>query len=381
MEVITYSLKNNNYNSDIYYKEIGIYTDEVLNRIKNELSILIKEYQSYIKENNVEEMRTFEEYALELLTLGVLWQCYIYNARQLKLMPKNILIFLSSIRKKSIRLKPQINFIKGRIITKYILPLSLNKNYDLELNIENFNILLSWLRAVGDYEQEIKRLTNWRNYLKNKDDVYINKTLSFAISLAEWFKNRSKQVLNKYTKNVQFFLEDTYVNYNYREDVIFCGRKEVEYHLNMVGAEIMNRAFREDFLKTSKKMLLLPGCMRQKGNSCKAVKTDYGYACSNCDSKCKINQFTNLGKMNNFEVLTIPHESDAFSNDKVKFNNIGIVGVACVLNLISGGWKAKEFNFVPQCVILDYCGCKNHWHCKGIVTDINRTQLNKILCI
>ena len=59
--------------------------------------------------------------------------------------------------------------------------------------------------------------------------------------------------------------------------------------------------------------------------------------------------------------------------NKIKDGHIGIIGVACVLNLISGGLKAK--NFVPQCVFLDYCGCKDHWHDKGIITDINMSYL------
>ncbi|WLD29947.1 MULTISPECIES: DUF116 domain-containing protein [unclassified Clostridioides] len=59
----------------------------------------------------------------------------------------------------------------------------------------------------------------------------------------------------------------------------------------------------------------------------------------------------------------------------VDVEDVGIIGVACVLNLISGGWKVKNFGFVPQCVVLDYCGCKNHWHEKGIVTDINVDRL------
>ena len=60
----------------------------------------------------------------------------------------------------------------------------------------------------------------------------------------------------------------------YREDFLFCSRKEVEYHLNMVGAQIMNEAYRKEFLKTKEKGLLLPSCMRIKDEkNCKAIKT------------------------------------------------------------------------------------------------------------
>lgn len=140
----------------------------------------------------------------------------------------------------------------------------------------------------------------------------------------------------------------------------------------------MNRAFREDFLNTKRKLLLLPACMRKAGSNCKAIKTEMGYSCAGCRQDCRVNELNNWSKHNNLQVFIIPHQSDAFSNKKIKSGEIGIIGVACVLNLLDGGWKAKDINFVPQCVLLDYCGCKNHWDKNGILADINVKQLERI---
>jgi len=52
--------------------------------------------------------------------------------------------------------------------------------------------------------------------------------------------------------------------------------------------------------------------------------------------------------------------------------------VACPLHLISGGLELRKLNIAAQCVFLDYCGCKNHWHQDGIMTDMNSRQLLKI---
>ena len=158
---------------------------------------------------------------------------------------------------------------------------------------------------------------------------------------------------------------------------MFCNRKEVEYHLNMVGAEIMNNAYREEFLKTKEKRLLLPACMRLKDEyNCKAIKTDEGYICANCNKNCHVNKYDELGKTYGFKTYIIPHESSISIKKKFNYGDIGIIGVACILNLISGGLKAKNIGFIPQCVYLDYCGCKLHWDQAGIITDIN---LNKLL--
>ena len=67
--------------------------------------------------------------------------------------------------------------------------------------------------------------------------------------------------LGRYTPNVEFFLAYSHPAYRWREDFIFTGRQRVEYHLYMVGMEIMNRSFRELFLKAEQKILFVPPCM------------------------------------------------------------------------------------------------------------------------
>ncbi|MEJ6949995.1 DUF116 domain-containing protein [Natronospora cellulosivora (SeqCode)] len=59
--------------------------------------------------------------------------------------------------------------------------------------------------------------------------------------------------------------------------------------------------------------------------------------------------------------------------------DVSIIGVACLLNLLSGGWKAKEMGMPALCVLLDYCGCKNHWDKKGVITNLNYEQLSNIM--
>lgn len=58
---------------------------------------------------------------------------------------------------------------------------------------------------------------------------------------------------------------------------------------------------------------------------------------------------------------------------------MGIIGVACILNLLSGGWKAKKLGYLPQCVLLYYCGCNGHWDGEGIVTGLNENKLQATL--
>ena len=92
------------------------------------------------------------------------------------------------------------------------------------------------------------------------------------------------------------FLKEKQHEHLFKEDVIFCGRKEVEYHLNMVGAEIMNRAFNNEFNERPRKALLLPGCMRISQEICKAEETKLGLRCTECLKNCNVHQLNRYGR-------------------------------------------------------------------------------------
>jgi len=148
----------------------------------------------------------------------------------------------------------------------------------------------------------------------------------------------------------------------------------------MFGAEIMNRIYREEFNKRPRKTILLPGCMRQIKTQCHAKETNLGLKCMKCNTECPTSKLKSKGEKEGFEVYTILHESQAFKNITSKDKKeLGIIGVACTLNLINGGWKAYDMGIPAQCVILNHTGCSNHWNKQTITTNINQNQLEKIL--
>ncbi|MFP4164743.1 MAG: hypothetical protein ACLFQB_12870 [Chitinispirillaceae bacterium] len=64
------------------------------------------------------------------------------------------------------------------------------------------------------------------------------------------------------TAGVSEFLTVKHPSYRGREDELFCGKEKIEYFLNMVASELMNRGLREQFENTSERVVLVPGCMR-----------------------------------------------------------------------------------------------------------------------
>ena len=145
------------------------------------------------------------------------------------------------MREENEYLKDQIDVIRGFLMTTYLLP-GKEEGYCKNLTYNNLDKLLRYLRATGDFKQEIRKLNTWKEFLMTRTKEEISSYLEIAITFADFFETRSQLVLGKYTINVEKYLNETHHEHRWKEDIIFCGRKEVEYHLNMVGAEIMTHS-------------------------------------------------------------------------------------------------------------------------------------------
>ncbi|MGF7117069.1 DUF116 domain-containing protein [Methanobacterium oryzae] len=382
MESITYSLKRSQNNSNQYYEDVRIFTDELLREFENYENSIISDFILYIKEGNIIEIRSCNEYIFEFLMLGIFWKVYSSRASRLDENPQKLLENFASERQKNQPAKETIDLIRGMLMTPFLVPKNEDNDYLHELNLDNIGKLLGYLKATGDFSQEVKPLKIWKNFLTTKTPEEVSKFLSNAISFAEWFEKRSKIRLGKYTSNINEFLKEKSQEHLFKEDVLFCSRKEVEYHMNMVGAEIMNRAFKNEFNERPRKALLLPGCMRRSQEFCKAEETKLGLRCTGCMKNCNINTLRDIGDKNRFEVYVISHESSAFSKSKQKDRDeLGIIGVACISNLIAGGWKSNSLGIPAQCVLLDSASCQNHWDSHGIPTNINIEYMMKLFNI
>ncbi|MCP5098588.1 MAG: DUF116 domain-containing protein, partial [Chloroflexi bacterium] len=297
---------------------------------------------------------------------------------------RKLLIKLVELRQRHKRLKPAIESLRG-LLTSFLLRLQQQRtNIVIEPTVANLDQLLHWLTATGDFEEEVTRLQAWRDFIRNQSPQQVKEQLNVVFSFADWFETRSLAILGDYTPHVEQFLTNTHPDYRRREDAVFCGRQRVEYHMNMVGTEILNRAFRHEFLQTKKKLVLLPPCMKARSaDHCEATMTPFGERCGACEPGCHVHQVTKLGEKKGFNVLILPHELNVFSNDKMatkQENALGVVGVACPLTNVTGGWKTKRLGVPAQGVLIDYCGCSWHWHLAGgIPTDINFKQLQHVL--
>jgi len=381
-EILTYSLRADQPNSDGYYQTISAFSAEVLEQAFEHASELLESFLSWSEKPPADSPRTREEVVFELLSLGVLWRVYAASALASRTSSRRLLTWLTALRKRCDLLKPGVDKLRGwlgGLVSFRKKP----ENAIVATGFKNMDILLEWLAASGEFSEEGKRLADWRKYFASLSPGATTSALQKAIDLAGWFEAHSLEKLGEYTSNVESFLTDVHPNYRWREDDLLTGRQRVEYHLNMVGTEMLNRSLRSDFMDTSTKIVIVPPCMKAKSDDdCLATSTPYGERCANCTPSCRVNQLTRLGEKHGFQVFMIPDELKTFSGggrDPSGKHSIGLVGVSCPLTNAAGGLEMQRLGVPAQGLLLDYCGCSYHWHEDGIPTDINFGQLLRLL--
>ncbi len=381
-QIITYNLKAEG-SSINFYKELSIFTFQIIEEANIFFENFLADYKDYISKHSLEKLRSNEEYIFDLLLTGLLWDNYHFNALKSELLFTLLHKKLYNMRRKYKSAKKWIDNIRCILATKF-LEHSSNSEQTEVFNTPHFKRLIRWLAATGEYQEEVERLKLLCTWIEQLPESISIRYLSEIHAFAKLFTKQSETVLGKYTFNANAFIENNLEKYKERKDYIFCGKKQVEYHLNMVGSELMNISFSRDFHSTEEKALLLPECMRLHLNdSCKAKQAGLDKICSDCSSDCNVYKYKKLGEELGFTVHIIPHSND-FSCWLESFaagKNVGVIGVTCILNLIQGGLELKKLNVPAQCVFLDYCSCNTHRNKNGFSTDICKEKLISILNI
>lgn len=399
IDFLTYNLKSSD--DKYFYSILKDFTDCVLNKSKLSIENIILDYCTFLdksNDNDIIESKDiandiyigyfYEEHVLEALYLGVLWKLYIDKVISLDPFYQNILAKLSNLRNnKDISNSPyktQIDEIRGLLATKFLFNSTKNScnnefdNFDFHLKITH---LLKYLEATGDYKESLKHLKLWKEFLLSKDEKIAKSYFNTILSFADWFEEIAADELHFFTSNVDDFLNNHLNEHIDKEDILFCGRSELEYHINFLAAEIMNRIFQEKFKNKDRIAILLPTCMKSPNSTeCCAFEDNLGFKCSYCNNDCNIGKVAKRLANDSISVYTVSHSSNILSNlsDNDK-KELAIVGVACVNNLIEGGWKITSCKIPPQCVILNQVGCKKHWTSEDIQTNFDFDKLDTLL--
>ena len=130
---------------------------------------------------------------------------------------------------------------------------------------------------------------------------------------------------------------------------------------DFIDIQMKNINDRERFLKTSKRVLLLPHCSRKfMDNRCKAVFDPKipSYSCSHCSPDCLVNRATSAGEENHYDVYVLPGGS-CIHRILERGCYEALVGVACGEEIRLADGLLEKTGLPGQNVPLIKNGCAN----------------------
>lgn len=375
MNAPTYSLRQVELHRAPYLTVVAQLADWVLTSGES-LRTVVDAYGEFVELNGREPRRSYSEYLLEALVLGVLWRARGREAlestdRQRDLVTQLVLERRAGAPKRRDGSTAELVQSDARA-----------KRGRIDPTLSEIDRLMDWLLASGEYDDELTRLEGWKALLSTSQPATNREILRLVIAFAVRFEAAAERHLGAFTEGVERFLDQTLPARPPGEDTMQCSKRRVEYHLNMVGSEILNRAWRKGFLACRRHVVVMPGCARIRASAgCRAIRGDNELKCTNCTVGCTVSAASRLAERAGSEALAVIHGSDFsrfLASPALEGGDVGIVGVACAGGLIGAGWRARARGLAAQCVLLDASGCC-HWQAQEAPTTFDMAELGRVL--
>jgi len=142
--------------------------------------------------------------------------------------------------------------------------------------------------------------------------------------------------LKDYMTGIEDHLESIPFYKRFTDRGLFTNREQ--YYLYMIEFELVNRLHIRQFLDADIRIALLPYCLKESQDECRAETDAIDYQCRGCLKNCYINQVNRLLKKHNI----VPYIwrniklSDLFRKLSQEHGSVGILGIACLVELVSG---------------------------------------------
>jgi hypothetical protein len=99
MNYFTYSLTLDASNSNNYYKEAKQLSNKILKKWSVNSDTYLNDFMKCITDNKIEDLRSEEEYFMELLLIGLIVEEYRDNSRVFKSVSNKGFLILNNLRK------------------------------------------------------------------------------------------------------------------------------------------------------------------------------------------------------------------------------------------------------------------------------------------
>jgi len=165
------------------------------------------------------------------------------------------------------------------------------------------------------------------------------------------------------------------------EPTALRSRRPEEYIRNILTVGILNRLHRSAFLGTKRRVIVLPECLKAySGQTCGRIDEGNAKSCTQCNVDCLVFETVERYANDYTRVVLEPENLGRFFEDIIAPSDpVGVVGVACVLTLLSGFETTIKYRLPTQGIFLNYAGCDHHWMKPGINTSFSFRRMASIL--
>jgi hypothetical protein len=138
---------------------------------------------------------------------------------------------------------------------------------------------------------------------------------------------------------------------------------EEQYHLAMVEIELVNRIYAARFQSCNKKYAFLPHCLRDLEAECRSAQRDIDYVCKGCTEECNVNRTSKTLRLHGVKpyIWMTADLRALFRKVKKEGNSIGVLGIACVPELVRGMRMCLKHDVPVVGIPLDANRCSRWW--------------------
>ncbi len=165
-----------------------------------------------------------------------------------------------------------------------------------------------------------------------------------------------------------------------RDEEYYRRTTRERYLAELLACVVMNRQFWPEFVARRDTVLILPDCLRRRGEECERKGSRYGSRCKVCDETCAIGRMTVEAAKRGAGAFfsDLEHEKQFRLLKRGRYRDLSVIGVACIWMLANGMRSAEAARVPSQGVLLNYCGCE-HWLDEPCVTDAAVERVVEIL--
>ncbi|MGE5847523.1 MAG: DUF116 domain-containing protein [Ignavibacteria bacterium] len=239
------------------------------------------------------------------------------------------------------------------------------------------------------YYEKIKNLTNKflkffkdeREFLSLVQSLSVKKRVLKKIGKAEGFLfeliNTLKGELSNYTNEVKNHLENLSL-FERRDNVL--STSEGQYHLYMLEVELVNRIYSKEFKRSEYKIAFLPHCLRDLSRTCLSKQDEVDYFCKGCSKYCNINHASGILRSANVNpyIWRNAELKKLFGILKEKYQTVGVLGIACIPELIRGMRLCIKHHVPVIGIPLDANRCAR-WMGEFHDNTVNLAELKKLV--